>query len=246
VLNHLNGARNYSEQAAFDMRTGAAAGGVTRRIDAVWQQAQKIAADGRLTAKAKADDISSLAQSALSDIEAFSTPVLDELEAEIERLEQAGVASVTPNVEEIAQLQYTRDALQSSWRDLKSVYAALGDWKSALDSGDRIRARVYRDFLVPVWQEKQAEYLRSQFPSTRASHVALTPDMQELVTRTDELLVTKEQLKARVALGEMKERYIALSGARSAAAARLKGATYDPRRRAIVSGIEAGLSRTHY
>lgn len=226
-------------------RATAAPNDVQNRAEAAWTRAERIAADQRLTINARNEDIAGLMQNAVNDIEGYAQPIISELEVEIQRLELAATPSVTPSPTEIAQAAYVRDLLANKWQTT-TIQEALAEWQRAIVSGDRIVARVYRDFFIPVWQEKQAELLRPQFPHTKAADVRPSLEVLELVERTTEMLATPEELKARLALAEMRTKHEALTAARISALSRLNGTRYNPQTRALESGWQAGMARMIY
>lgn len=229
----------------LNTRAMAATNDVRNRAETAWARAERIAADQRLTVNARNEDISALMQTTVNDIESYAQPIIAELEAEIQRLELAATTSIVPSPTEIAQAAYVRDLLANRWQTM-TIQEALEEWRRAIASGDRIVARVCRDFFVPVWQEKQAELLRPQFPHTKAAEVRPSLELQELVERTTEMLSTPEELKARLALEDMRTKHEALTTARISALSRLNGTRYNPQTRALESGWQAGMARMSY
>lgn len=160
---------------------------------------QAILEDNRFTDEHKAEQISALG----ADLADYTTEriegILTKLEGAKAALEKESYVSPVPPAEQLAQLSYAREALTAAWANM-APQDMIADWKRALDAGDLITARVYRDIGRPLITEK---YQKQQVGAYHGPvDIKKLPLPNDLVKQTTDALVPSsaknaaEKLKA--------------------------------------------------
>jgi hypothetical protein len=163
------------------------------RIDEIEKEALaelgRIADDKRFTPQHKID--------ATADVQAAATRYIDAILAAVEgnlddtraRLQRQARVVHTPSAESAPQLNYLKDSLDELW-SLQSTPEFLAGWRDALDTGDLLELRIYRDFGLgqllarPPYSELDVATVIRQKPA------------QDLIAATERALMTEEQQAA--------------------------------------------------
>lgn len=206
-------------------------------VDPAYAQAEKILADTRLNNAAKTTDIRAVMEAAYADIEerlASETAVLTKQQAELRNKSRL---SIVPTPEQAVQLEYTHAALNARWRNMQPN-EMLADWQAAIDSGDTVTARVYRDFAHSHIEQRNRQGNKQGKPLAVGFSLA---QIKELSARTDDMLSTPEQKKARADLAVVEVTLQALVMAASRAKSRVTGVRLD-RDGKLIDGDRAALA----
>jgi hypothetical protein len=174
---------------------------INRRTQQVLDEVAAIDADTTRSNEWKAEKRQPLVEQAREDIELFYTTGLEFFKERVAAHEKTiAYNPVTPSETEIAQLQYTRDALTQKWQRMTPAEMAK-DWTLALEKDDMITARVYRDFSRAQFEEALPERERGVGPA---------PHYHDLAQQTNERFLTDEQREARDQLAKLKAMEIEL------------------------------------
>lgn len=210
-----------------DLFSGAHASGITNTVDIVIEKAQKLASNSKFSDSHKAETIQTYLQDAIVDIEQGIEESRTKLNGFISKLESAGGYSVSPPVEEAAALMYTRDMIGHQWnkdnQDEINPVAIVEQWRNAVNTRDRVTARVIRDFAVPK--------IRNLARTDREA-------IEELAAQTEDLYLNDAQRKAREKLETYRGHLQELETAGRKVLFRLRSTRYQTGELVDASGVK--------
>ncbi|MEL6306982.1 MAG: hypothetical protein AAFQ52_02515 [Chloroflexota bacterium] len=148
---------------------------------------------------------------------------------------EADIAKLTPLVQYEApvsetaapQMIYMKDSLVPRWQTM-SLHDMRQQWQTAIESGDKMTARIYRDFANPVMVGKT--------PTPRGVERTSDPIYEQLAEKTRVLLMTEKQQMQAAKLTAAKATLMRVKMAYSGNKAKLTGATYNRRTGEIKDG----------
>jgi len=202
----------------------------TQLQDQAFESVRLIASDTRYSVDHKKTEITRILAEAVTELDSLERDALSDLEKTRAELRAASRPTLTPSADDAIRLGYLRDALDELWATQNNTEFLAG-WKEAIDEGDPLLLRVYRDFGIGE--------LRSREPYSDldlADVQDLTP-AGDLIQRTHQALLTPDQRAAVDQLAQLERSVIQVKRAIAGARARLTRARYNPRTNDIVDGV---------
>ncbi len=230
----------------------------TQRLDKLVNetlaQIGQIAQDTRLSAEGQGEGIKNARAAARMRIDSETEAALRHIDQDLATLKEQARVSFTPSADQVAQLTYVRDALQTRWGSM-AAHEIKDAWKAVLDAGDQISLRVYRDFAVEVLRDKVAaegQQAINQTASLNNKAVAAPEsadpswpprDVSDLLALTDRALLTDAQRMAQDALKAMDMARTQVKAAAIHATNGVTGAKFDPRAGRVLTNREVAAQK---
>lgn len=194
-----------------------------------FKTARWAAEDPRCTLETRKSESKRVLNDAVAKLDALQADMLENLEQTRAKLRKASRPDLTPPADDVPRLMYLRDTLEELWAT-QDNQAFLAGWQDALDDGDPLILRVYRDFGIGE--------LRSREPYADlelADIQDLTP-AGDLIERTRQAMLTPKQRAAAEQLAQLDQAALQATRAVSGAKVRLSRAHFNPRTGEIVDG----------
>ena len=200
--------------------------------DTVFADVETIASNSRFNNEYKQEAIQELLANGLDSLDDVVSKVEKRLNNQIAKLRQLGGFRTSP-LPEVASIQYTHTLLRAEWErtptHLVNPPAILAKWEFAIQSGDRVTARVLKDYAAPAIQG---------FAKTDREKMAL------LMEQTDDMYLTRENKDARVKLEEYEQYLQSAKIEANKARHRLSQTRFE--RGNLVDGRDVRLSRLNF
>jgi hypothetical protein len=181
----------------------------------------RVASDDRFTPQHKTDATADVRDSALRFIDAITAAQAANIDDRRAALRKQLHIPITPPAESAVQLAYVRDALSERWA-LQNNREFLDGWRAALDTGDLLVLRVYRDFGL-------GELLtREPYDQMTAQTARQHSQAGELITNTEHALLTPGQQDAAERLAQLEHDVVPNQRAASGAKHRISHARITP------------------
>jgi hypothetical protein len=194
---------------------------VYRPIDTAWAEAEKIAARQEYTPDYKQAEIKKLFGAALAEMESNYQYEVEKLDQEDKSLPKATRAPFAPSAEDAPRMLYTVEALRARAARMETINDLHTFWNEILEDGDTVTARVLLDHGVDIARR----ILQRTLKGKGAKNLNPMGDYRtrDLMTKTEDMLSTPEQKKARQALANVAATRFQLEITKSRALARLNG-----------------------
>ena len=122
--------------------------------DTVMTDVQKLADSEKYSIEYKQQTIQETLSGGLESLDIIVQEVEERLNKRINDLRMLGNFRTSPLPEEVASIEYMRNLLRDEWErqptHLVNPPAILQRWELAIQSGDRVTARVLKDYAAPV------------------------------------------------------------------------------------------------
>jgi len=159
--------------------------------DTVMADVQKLADSEKYSVEYKQQTIQETLDSGLESLDIIIQEVEERLNKRISDLRLLGNFRTSPLPEEVAPIEYTHNLLRSEWErqptHLVNPPEILQRWELAIKSGDRVTARVLKDYAAPV--------IRNFARTDREK-------MASLIEQTDDMYLDESNKAARAKLKE--------------------------------------------
>lgn len=203
---------------------------VKAQMEAVWTRVQKqlaqIGTDRDLTPQAKQRKYAEICRPAIQEVEALREKRLAQIPEERKGATVKAYQSPMPKAEEAQALNYLAQVLQNRWK-AQTMSEIKAEWQRAIDGGDLLTARVYRD-LLPYPGKLGKE------DNTRLAD--RTDFYADLRKQTSELLLTPEQKAAHETLTALQQEEMEVNMAAGRYTAFMKSPQVDEKSGEVIDG----------
>ena len=203
-------------------------------LDILQDATHKVITTERYTDEHKSEVFTEAKQTIINRVEDAYTRDIEVLEADITHLE--GIVNYDPSIQDAdaPKMLYTKDALQARWQSMSNADMA-SHWKNAIAHGDKMTARIYRDFAQSAMINK--------LPVSPVTNMRPLSDgnYDQLAKDTQAILHTDEQTQSTLQLDYARKMRLNLITSHNRAMRDLQGASYSSDG-AIVSGRVLAMS----
>lgn len=193
------------------------------------QEAKAIHARDYLTTKAKTDRIAATYADAVTKAESAVSAARAELAERADELRPQRHAPTAIRDQDAPKLLYLQGVLTARWKG-QEPSDILTEWRAAVDSGDVLTARVYRDNV-------ESFLFAERRPAQETAHIMA--EHAELDARTLDIMTPDETKQALAELDAVESELATLDRDGGRLLEKLRGTVYNPSTGEIVDGVLA-------